>query len=167
MESVTFIDHAPANAWNIDAWKVLSKPGIDRTALGMSNRIAEIITAMEPHIAAADLVVLEGIAFSANNPGVFARHWLWGRIVDTCMAHATELITVTPNLRCKYATGKGNAQKDAVLAAAIRRWPDVDIDGNDIADALVLAAIGCRSRGTPIDDVPRAYWEPLAKKGLC
>jgi crossover junction endodeoxyribonuclease RuvC len=34
----------------------------------------------------------------------------------------------------------------------IRRYPDVDVDGNDVADALVLAAIGCRHLGSPLEE---------------
>jgi Holliday junction resolvasome RuvABC endonuclease subunit len=58
----------------------------------------------------------------------------------------------------QYATGKGNAQKDHVLAAAIRLWPDVAITGNDTADALILAAIGCRTLNLSIDAVPLSHY---------
>jgi len=150
----------------IDTWRVLSKPGTDRGPVGMSNRIAEIIAALDPHIAEADLVVLEGISFSSIGTGAHALHWLWGRIVDATVDRAVELRVVSPSQRMKYATGRGNAAKDMVLAATIRRWPDVDIDGNDTADALVLAAIGCRYLGLPIDDVPKAHWGPVMEKAL-
>lgn len=39
----------------------------------------------------------------------------------------------------KCATGKGNADKEAMLAAARRRWPDQQIDSYDQADALWIA----------------------------
>jgi len=155
------------NDWiarQVDIWTIESKPTLDKTPEGMSNRIAEIINAMEPHIAAADLVALEGQSSFLKGSSAQVLPWLWGRIVDTTTAHATELVIVPPSLRMKYATGKGNAQKDAVLAAAIRRFPDVDISGNDTADAVILAAIGCRHLGLPIDDMPKAQWEPVMAK---
>jgi len=40
----------------------------------------------------------------------------------------------------KFATGKGNSNKDAMLAAARKRWPEVDILDDDQADALLLWA---------------------------
>lgn len=51
-------------------------------------------------------------------------------------------LRVTPTQVKKFATNNGNANKDEVLAAVIRRYPDVLVAGNDQADALVLAAIG-------------------------
>ncbi len=36
----------------------------------------------------------------------------------------------------KTATGKGNANKDVVMAAALERWPDQNIRDNNMADAL-------------------------------
>ncbi|GMA22268.1 hypothetical protein GCM10025864_44320 [Luteimicrobium album] len=44
-----------------------------------------------------------------------------------------------------------------MLAAVIRRHPTVDITGNDEADALILAAMGARHLGHPIDDVPATH----------
>ena len=59
-------------------------------------------------------------------------------------------MTIPPASLKMYATGKGNASKDAVLAAAIRRYPDVEFDGNDAADALILAAMGADHLGFPL-----------------
>lgn len=155
------------SAWNADIWTIKSQPGPDRSQVGMSNRIAGIITAMEAHISAADLVVLEGQSSMLKGSSAQSLPWLWGRIVDATVAHAVELIIIPPSLRMKYATGKGNAQKDLVLAATIKRFPNIDITGNDEADAVILAAIGCRHLGLPIDDMPRANWEPvMAKVGV-
>ena len=40
----------------------------------------------------------------------------------------------------KFASGKGNSNKEAILAAARLRWPDVDIADDNQADALWLLA---------------------------
>lgn len=148
----------------IDVWRVPSKPSQNRSAAAMSARITEIISAMEPHIRAADAVGLEGLSGGIQGSAAQVLPWLWGRIVDTCVSLATPLIIIPPSLRCKYATGKGNAAKDAVLASAIRRWPQVDITGNDEADALVIAAIVARNKGVPVDDFPEGHWEPVMAK---
>lgn len=67
----------------------------------------------------------------------------------------------------KYATGKGggkDAGKDAVLAAAIRTYPHLDITGNDIADAVIFLAIGRRLTGQPMEaSLPKARLDALAK----
>lgn len=152
--------------WSAQTWRVTSTPSVDRSPGGMSLRISRIIEALEPCIAAADLIMLEGQSSRLKGSSAQTLPWLWGRIVDTVVAHRVHLKIVAPSQRIKYATGKGNSQKDAVLAAAIKRWPTVDIDGNDTADALVLAAVGCRYLGMPIDNLPQSHWEPVMKKGL-
>jgi Holliday junction resolvasome RuvABC endonuclease subunit len=42
----------------------------------------------------------------------------------------------------QHATGKGNATKALMVAAAKRRWPEQDIITDDVADALHLLALG-------------------------
>jgi Holliday junction resolvasome RuvABC endonuclease subunit len=49
---------------------------------------------------------------------------------------AIELACVTPAELKKFATGKGNAKKDAMLAAARERWPSKAIADDNEADAL-------------------------------
>jgi len=42
----------------------------------------------------------------------------------------------------KAATGRGNANKELMIEAAKRRWPDQDILTDDVADALHIMALG-------------------------
>jgi crossover junction endodeoxyribonuclease RuvC len=102
------------------------------------------------------LVVIEGPSFGqARQRGTFDRAGLWWLVVDMYLSSplpGNQLAEVAPSARSRYATGKGNAAKDQVLAATIRRYPQVDVDGNDIADALLLAAMGARQLGWPIED---------------
>ncbi len=52
------------------------------------------------------------------------------------------------------------------VAAAIRRYPAWDITGNDVGDAVVLAALGARLLGHPIDEpMPATHLRALAKLG--
>jgi crossover junction endodeoxyribonuclease RuvC len=77
----------------------------------------------------------------------------------------TPYAVVTPQQLKKYATGYGsgkNCGKDKVLAAAIRRYPMAEVDGNDVADALVLAAMGADHLGCPLATVPQANRSVLA-----
>ena len=55
---------------------------------------------------------------------------------------------MAPQSRAKYATGRGNAPKDQVLAATIKRYPHLDIIDNNAADAVLLASAGLRVLGS-------------------
>lgn len=55
---------------------------------------------------------------------------------------------ISPSAIKKHATGKGNAKKDAMLIAAARRWPDIDIADNNHADALWLLDLALSQRDT-------------------
>ena len=142
---------------------VTSKPN-GKTYLDTAMRVSRIATSVYEATKDIDLAVIEGPAFSSQGQGVHSRYWLWGKVYDTLLTCNVPILVVTPNQRCKYATGKGNAPKDMVLAAAIKRWPDVDLRGNDEADALILAAIGARWLGLPVDSVPAGFHEPVMAK---
>jgi crossover junction endodeoxyribonuclease RuvC len=101
----------------------------------------------------ADLIVIEGPSFASKTGSAHDRSGLWWLVVHTLDDYRwAPIIEVPPSCRMKYATGKGNAPKDVVLAAVVRRYLDVDVTGNDEADALILAAMGARHLGAPIED---------------
>ncbi len=110
------------------------------------------------------LVMLEAPAYSRTTGSQHDRSGLWWMVYsELTIAYGLTVMPIGPTVRAKYATGKGNASKDTVLAAAVRRYPDIDITGNDTADAVILMAIGCRLLGTPIDDMPKAHLDALDK----
>jgi crossover junction endodeoxyribonuclease RuvC len=94
------------------------------------------------------LIVIEGPSYGSRTGHQHDRSGLWWLVVD---ALPEPIVEVPPTVRMRYATGKGQAQKDAVLAAVVRRYPHADVTGNDVADALVLAAMGRRWLGCPIE----------------
>jgi Holliday junction resolvasome RuvABC endonuclease subunit len=55
-----------------------------------------------------------------------------------CYDNSIEYRGYSPSEIKKHATGKGNANKDAILKAARQRWPDVEIVDDNEADALWL-----------------------------
>jgi crossover junction endodeoxyribonuclease RuvC len=109
------------------------------------------------------MIVVEAPAFSRVTGHQHDRSGLWWLVVDDLMAWGHNVVEVTPTARAKYATGKGNAGKDEVLAAVIRRYPDVDVNNNNEADALVLRAMGCDWLGAPLAEVPKAHRAALDK----
>lgn len=115
---------------------------------------------------ASDLVVVEGPALNTNRPQA-GRFDLWGGwwlVVDRLLTpnrkrrgHAVAI--VTPTQRAMYATGNGRAPKPNVLEAVRRHYGDrFDIPlgpatgpAGDVADGVVLVAMGARHLGHPID----------------
>lgn len=110
-----------------------------------------------------DLVAVEGLAISRQTGQHLTRAGMWHLVMNGVDQRGIRWIEVTPTGLKKYATGKGNAGKDEVLAAAIRRFPEVEVTGNDEADALWLAAIGADLLGEPMVVMPAVNRAALAK----
>lgn len=103
----------------------------------------------------ADLAVIENPALSKNNNGTSMLNGLWWLTVHRLYSLGVAVVAVQPNTLKKYATGKGNATKEAMVAAAARRLPHVDTgDQADRVDALWLAAMGADAYGCPLVDLP-------------
>jgi crossover junction endodeoxyribonuclease RuvC len=117
------------------------------------DRIRAIRNALRVLARGTSLAVIEGPSYGSqgNQRGHHERAGLWWMVVDMLERGEIPYAVASPSARAKYATGKGNASKDAVLAAVIRRYPDVEVTSNDQADALVLAAMGARHLGLPIE----------------
>lgn len=109
--------------------------------------------------------VIEAPAFSRNNGMAHERAGLWWMIYQMAAGHGGPVLVVKPNLRAKYATGNGLAGKDEVLLAASRRYPGVPMTNNNEADAVVLAAMGARILGTPVDQLPKTHLEAMKTLG--
>lgn len=112
----------------------------------------------------ADVVVIEQPAYGQTMGSPHDRSGLWWLIVDVLSFEDLKLVEVTPQGVKMYATGKGNASKDEVMAAVVRRYPDVEITNNNEADSLVLAAIGARLAGRPLEEsLPQTHLRALDK----
>ena len=96
------------------------------------------------------LVVIEQPAYASVGGSHHDRSGLWWIIVHH-LYQFHDIAEVPPSTLKKYATGKGNASKDAVLAAVVRRYLDVDVTDNNVSDSLVLAAMGSRFLGRPLE----------------
>lgn len=136
---------------------ITTKGAADATLVERARRIRHIAGRVLDYTRTADLVVIEGPAPSSRSGHVWDRAGLWWRIVMRLALAETPVAVVPPNVRAKYATGKAGAGKDAVLLAAARRWPDVQITNNNEADALVLAAMGLDWLGCPLAPMPATH----------
>ena len=156
---IAVVDRNPlGNSFDATTRRVTTKVG-DGSWMAQYLRIRDITAEVTHEIKRMPtLVAIEAPAFSRVTGHQHDRSGLWWSIYRSCVENAVPVITPTTNQRMQYATGKGNSQKDIVLTSAIRLWPGVDFHGNDEADALILAAIGARVLGVPIDSVPPSHY---------
>lgn len=117
-----------------------------------------------------DLVVIEGPSMASQHGHPHDRSGLWWLVAFSLHKLGLPTMEVPPNNRIKYATGKGAgplASKDAVLTAVVRRYSDIEVANNDEADAVLLAAIGMRMLGAPLEpSLPQANLDALTKLKL-
>ena len=139
-----------------DTWTITSAghKGDDLTQRSRRiHRIADEISLYEH-----DLVVIEYPSLGqARQGGTLDRNGLWWLIISRLTRYdSLPVVTVPPASLKRYATGKGNATKEAMVAAAARRLPHIDTgDQADRVDALWLAAMGADANGYPIVDLPQ------------
>jgi crossover junction endodeoxyribonuclease RuvC len=115
----------------------------------------------------ADLVVIEGPSLGSTTPHSFDRHGLWWLLVARLSGNGVPVAEVSPSTLKTYALGKGSGKgtgKDAVLAAAVRRYDDhaPELANNNEADALLLADMGARHFGRPLTELGHQHTRALA-----
>jgi crossover junction endodeoxyribonuclease RuvC len=102
----------------------------------------------------ADVVLIEGR--SMNSPGRASElSGLWWLMFAELVLDVDRIGVVPPSVLKKWTTGAGNADKFRVGQHIAKRWPDVELLGDDQSDALVLASIGLHY----LDALP---WTPTA-----
>lgn len=92
-----------------------------------------------------EVVVVESAFFGTrNDSSAHRRAGLWWQVVGDLLKAGYTVIPAAPTEVKKFATGKGNCTKDAVVARCVTLWGEKALEGsfNDAADALFLAAIG-------------------------
>jgi len=129
-------------------------------------RVQMILDRAEALALDCDAVAMEGPAMHAQGRALTGLFGLYGCLTQRLWQVGREPWIVSPTARARYATGKGNAGKDLVLASVIRRYDDERILGNDVADALVIAALIARRLGEPLEvegHLPKTCLEALEK----
>jgi len=106
-------------------------------------RLSEILVAY-PDLR---LVVVE----QAHHRGGAATEYAVGcttHVMSWCAQHAIEHTKLHGSKAKKIATGRGNADKDAMLVAAGARWPGYSFATHDEADARWIAEAAARELGS-------------------
>jgi Holliday junction resolvasome RuvABC endonuclease subunit len=108
-----------------------------------------------------DLVVIEDYAFHKADAHAHALGELGGVVRLALFEAGVPYVDVKASSVKKYATGKGNAPKEGMLAAAIRR---LDYQGQsfDEVDALWLRAMALDHYGEPLVEMPGLNRSALA-----
>ena len=120
-------------------------------------------TEIVPYLVASDLVVVEAIATRSTQTAI-AISFVHALVLDQMTDRDAPVHMIAPAQLKKYATGKGNADKDVMLLAAVRNGSTCN--NNDEADAYFLWAIGCHLIGEPVVDVTKYRSELIATLGV-
>lgn len=147
------IDYGGPDAWTVETATVSAPPPArngDRSKRAMARRVNALLAQIEPAFQGVDAVGMEGLAYAAKGDSAWVLPWVFGRVIELCERFDVPLTIVGTSQRAKYATGKGTADKDTVLLAAARQWPDAGITNNNEADATVVAAVVCQQHGWPV-----------------
>jgi crossover junction endodeoxyribonuclease RuvC len=156
---------AESHPWTSSVVKVTSTGKKDDDWYRRSQRLDYLKFSVVEYVPFKSLVVMESPSYGAIGGSAHDRSGLWWMIFNWLRFERECLVLpVSSAQRQKYATGKGNADKDTVLAAAIKRYPDIDITNNNTADAVIFAAIGCRLLGEPLEEsLPTTHLDAMKK----
>lgn len=159
------IDTHPAGGIHSYQLGVIKSPPLGKAWTDSERRIEGIVAQITPHLdRLPQLLIMESPAFGQTSGASHDRSWLWGRVYHEASVRGVPVITATPQAVKMYATGKGNADKDQVIAALVRRWPAIEgLDNNNAADAWSLATMGERVLGAAVDELPATHVRALEK----
>lgn len=123
-----------------------------------NERLRLIVSSVLEAAQGVDVVVVEGPSMHSQGRSLVQLYGLFTLLTYSLWVAGVRTVVVPPTVRAMYATGRGNANKDAVLLSVARRYPNVDVQDNNQADALAMAALVCRALGEPVagETVPQA-----------
>lgn len=102
----------------------------------------------------ADLVVVEGPSYGSQGRAIHQIAGMWW-LVTMAVDEKYPLAVAPPSTIKRYATGRGNANKDAMMLATARKFDWFGGDNNE-ADALWACAMGHEWAEDPIVTMPKA-----------
>lgn len=127
-----------------------------RRIVSQSRAVMQVLANfMAPDRIGIDLAVIEGPSYASEFGDQFDRAALWWGVYSALSAKRVPIAVVAPGTLKKWATGKGNAKKPDVLAAA-KEW--CRPRNHDEADAAWLALLGAARLGDPIAPVELTSW---------
>lgn len=108
------------------------------------------------------LLVLEGPAPNATQRvSSWDRAKLWWDVLEAATETFLPVAIVPPSSVKKFATGNGGCKKEAMIAAAYKRLPGLEVEDDNEADAAWLMAMGRAQLGAPLCELPRVQTAAL------
>lgn len=106
-------------------------------------RLLQLIGDMLGPLSNIRWVFVEDVLFIPKSREAVRVHFgMRGVLEAECFKAGVRLIPIPTGTIKTVATGKGNADKREMTAAAIREWPDIRVENDDIADALWIMRCG-------------------------
>jgi crossover junction endodeoxyribonuclease RuvC len=102
------------------------------------NRLTSIRNAVLDLASDADLVAIEGLAFSPIRTTALTQLSGLNYLIRAGLNQ--KFIVVAPTMLKKYATGKGNISKDLIMLETYKQFKQ-SFDNNNLCDAFILAKI--------------------------
>lgn len=136
-------------------WATTIKPP---TKLRGHERMGHLVSEIfEKYLDGVDVVAVEGPSYGSQSgqAGHHERAGLWWIVTYRLWQRFTPTVVIPPSSLKKYATGKGNAGKDEMLSACVRRF-DAFTGDNNAADATWLVAATADHFGAPMIAMPAA-----------
>lgn len=131
-----------------------ARRGVERL-IHLRNYVVALASGATVEVPAVDMVVIEGMALGTARQASSYEMGGLGWVLRVALTEAgVRWIEVPPATLKKYATGRGNASKEEVLATAIRR---LGFEGHDFneADAAWLRVAGMELLDAPVVELPR------------
>ena len=133
-------------------------------ALRGMQRVDTILRELQAIVAAdcAELVAIEGYSYGSQGRAVFNIGELGGCVRLLLYRLRVPFVDVPPSSLKKWAVGKGNAPKDAMIAEAVRNFDFPGCDNNEV-DAYLLWAMAKHAYGQPVKPTTKVQAEALTK----
>lgn len=113
----------------------------------------------------ASLFVIEGLAFASKTGKVAERAFLHHEVRYQLWKSGKKFVIVPPNTLKLFVSGKGNSDKDTMVIATTKLWPEFGAKNNNESDAVGLYQMGVTyCMGKPLGtDVPALNRKALDK----
>ena len=135
---------------------------IDTSRLRGAPRLDHIVRQVQSLAGGAELAVIEGYSYGSAQ-GAHQIGELGGAVRLLLYRLGVPVVEVPPATLKKFATGRGNADKTAMVVAARERFGLTGTTNDNECDAFLLWAMARHHYGDPVASVPKAQADALRK----
>lgn len=135
-----------SNGWHGVTWTDGRDGKRNESLIQRDERITTIAGNLRVDVWDLTAAGIEEPAYGAPGGSTWDRAGLWWKLAHKVLAYDVPLIQVNNKLVQKFAVGRAHTKKNPVdkadvAMAAAKMWPEVEIRGNNAADALVIASV--------------------------